>query len=196
MIPPALSDAAVLASELFESLGIPHVIGGSVASTYYSEWRLTNDVDIAVDMRAGQIDTLVARGSDHFIIERSFVVEAVQNKRMFTMVSRRTFVKVDVYVRERVGFFDSQLKRARLASLRQSPRGEVWMQSREDLVLQKLSWYEEGGRASQQQWRDVKGVLKVWNDKLDEAYLHEWATKLDLIELLEAVRKEVASEAE
>ena len=123
----------------------------SVASTYYSEWRLTNDVDIAVDLRATQIDALVARAQEHFIIERSFVVEAVQHKRMFAMVTKRTFVKIDVYVRERAGFFDSQLKRARFARRRQSPRGEAWIQSHEDVVLQKLIWYEQGGRMSQQQ---------------------------------------------
>jgi hypothetical protein len=190
VIPAAVSDAAVLASELFESLGIPHVIGGSVASTYYSEWRLTNDVDFAVDLRASQTEALVVRASDQFIIERSFVVEAVQQKRMFTMVSRHTFVKIDVYVRERVGFFDSQLKRARLALLRQSPRGEAWIQSHEDVVLQKLLWYEQGGRASERQWRDVKAVLKVWKDRLDETYMREWAQALDLVELLAAVRKD------
>ncbi|MDZ4774597.1 MAG: hypothetical protein SGI72_15830 [Planctomycetota bacterium] len=189
MNPETLS-VAVLTSELFDSLGIPHVLGGSLVSTYYSEPRFTNDADFAVALRSNQVDALVARASEHFFVDRSFVLEAVQAKRMFTMVHRKPIVKVDVYVRERTGFFASQLERARLAPLRKSPPGSAWIVSHEDIVLQKLLWFEQGGRASEQQWRDVLGVLRIWHGRLDEAYLNEWADKLDLVELLDRARRE------
>jgi len=192
VIPPALTDAAVIASELFESLSIPHVIGGSVASSYYSEWRLTNDVDIAVDLSPSRIDAFVQRASTSFLVEPSFVLEAVQHKRMFTRVHRSTFVKMDVYVRARAGFFDSQLKRARLAAIWANPRSEVRIRSHEDFVLQKLLCYEQGGRASERHWRDVINVLSVWQDRLDEGYLSQWAEQLELVELLGAAKREAS----
>lgn len=186
-------DVAVLASELFESLGVPHVIGGSIASTYYAEWRLTNDVDVAVTLRWDQVDRLVERASVHFLVDRSFVLEAVKTKRMFTMIERSQFVKLDVYVRERTGFFASQLERARLAPLRRSPPGSAWMVSHEDIVLQKLLWYEQGGRVSEQQWRDVLGVLRVWRGRMDEGYLDKWAGHLGIVDLLDEAQRQAGS---
>ena len=44
-------DVAVLASELFESLGVRHFIRGSMASSLYGESRSTHDVDIAAALR-------------------------------------------------------------------------------------------------------------------------------------------------
>jgi hypothetical protein len=46
-----------------------------------------------------------------------------------------------------------------------------------------LQW----GRQSQseKQWRDVQGILKVQGDSLDFAYLTLWATRLDMIELID-----------
>lgn len=185
-------DVAVLASELFESLGIPHAIGGSIASTYYAEWRLTNDVDVAVALRADQVDRLVERAASHFLVEKSFVLEAVLAKGLFTMVERSQYVKLDVYVRERAGFFASQLARARLAPLRRNPPGSAWIVSHEDIVLQKLLWYEQGGRVSEQQWRDVLGVLRVWRGRLALEYLDEWSRSLGLVELLAEAQRQVA----
>jgi hypothetical protein len=51
------------------------------------------------------------------------------------------------------------------------------------VVLAKLLW----GRQSQseKQWRDVLGVLKVQGNSLDFAYLTQWATQLELSELLQ-----------
>ena len=42
-----------------------------------------------------------------------------------------------------------------------------------------------GGNVSEQQWRDVLGVLKVQGDLLDMEYLRHWAAALGLTDLLE-----------
>jgi len=51
-------------------------------------------------------------------------------------------------------------------------------------VLQKLSWYQLIPGGSQKQWRDVLGVLKVQGERLDLAYLNQWALTLQLTDLL------------
>ena len=56
--------------------------------------------------------------------------------------------------------------------------------SPEDIVLQKLSWYKLIPGGSQKQWRDVLGVLKVQGERLDRAYLNQWALTLQLTDLL------------
>lgn len=57
--------------------------------------------------------------------------------------------------------------------------------SPEDLVLRKLLWYRAGGEVSEQQWRDVVGVLAVSGPEMDRTYLDSWARRLGLEGLLE-----------
>jgi hypothetical protein len=184
-------DVAVQVSELLESLRIPHVLGGSMASTYYGEWRTTNDVDFAAAMLPQHVDGFLAAVERDFIVEPILVTESVRSQRMFTMIHRSSFIKVDIYVRQARGFFQSQLQRARHAPIRRSPSGSAWIPSHEDVVLQKLSWYSAGGCVSDQQWRDVVGVLKVWHDRLDAAYLRKWAAELEVVALLDSALEQV-----
>jgi hypothetical protein len=186
-------DVAVLVSEILEGLRIPHVLGGAVASTYYGEWRTTNDVDFAVAMLPRHVEKFLARTEADFIVDPQFVAESVRSQRMFTMIHRRTYIKADLYVRHPRGFFQSQLERARHAPIRRSPAGSAWIPSHEDVVLQKLSWYKAGGCVSDQQWRDVIGVLKVWHDRMDASYMEKWANELDVESLLDAALTEVRS---
>jgi hypothetical protein len=58
-----------------------------------------------------------------------------------------------------------------------------WLASPEDAILAKLLWGQQS--QSEKQWRDVLGVLKVQGDSLDFAYLTQWASRLDLTELME-----------
>jgi hypothetical protein len=53
-----------------------------------------------------------------------------------------------------------------------------------DVVLNKLQRYQKGGSVSEQQWKDVLGVLKVQGDKLDLEYLKYWASRLNISDLL------------
>jgi len=61
---------------------------------------------------------------------------------------------------------------------------EVPMATAEDIILQKLRWYELGNRVSDRQWNDVLGVLKVQRKRLDFEYLKEWAAHLEVEDML------------
>lgn len=51
-------------------------------------------------------------------------------------------------------------------------------------VLAKLDWYRKGGEVSDRRWRDLRGVLKVQADALDQEYLEHWAKELGVADLL------------
>jgi hypothetical protein len=61
----------------------------------------------------------------------------------------------------------------------------VNLASPEDVLLNKLIWYELGNRVSEQQWRDAQGIIRVQAGALDQAYLRHWAGDLDMADLLE-----------
>ena len=93
--------------------------------------------------------------------------------------------KADIFVLSSSNWVHNQFQRRELRQL----TGEVnaptaWVSSAEDIVLQKLLWFEKGGRISTQQWDDISGVLKVSAKILDFDYLVQWSSELGLTELL------------
>jgi hypothetical protein len=68
--------------------------------------------------------------------------------------------------------------------------------SAEDIVLAKLEWYQMGGKVSDRQWRDVLGVLKVQEGRLDLAYLRRWARELGVADLFERALAEAEQTGE
>jgi hypothetical protein len=68
----------------------------------------------------------------------------------------------------------------------------VWTCTAEDIVLQKLLWFEKGGKVSRQQWDDLLGVLKVNAATLDFEYLRQWSDELGIAPL----RQEALAEAD
>jgi hypothetical protein len=49
----------------------------------------------------------------------------------------------------------------------------------------KLELARDMNRMTDRQWRDVQAILRVQDDALDLAYLHQWADELVIAELLE-----------
>jgi len=60
----------------------------------------------------------------------------------------------------------------------------------QDALLSKLHWYRQGGEVSENQWRDVIGILKIQAGRLDLAYLQKWAEELGISDLMLRARHE------
>lgn len=51
--------------------------------------------------------------------------------------------------------------------------------------MKPLALHRLGGEVSDQQWRDILGILKTQAGELDEVYLRQWAAVLHVADLLE-----------
>ena len=64
--------------------------------------------------------------------------------------------------------------------------------SPEDVILQKLRWFDLGDRVSDRQWADILGVLETQQvANLDVDFLREMADQAGLRDLLEKALDEV-----
>lgn len=116
--------------------------------------------------------------------DEELVRDAAREKRLVNVIHLPTMVKADLHVRPDEGIYASEMERAVRASLGGVDGPGVRVASPEDTLLQKLRWFERGGRASDRQWRDVLGILKAIGPRLDRAYLERWAHELGLTALL------------
>lgn len=185
-------EVTIKVTDVLEQLGVPYLIGGSLASTLYGMIRTTQDSDIVAEMRPEHVKPFAASLQHEFFIDEELITESIQRNSSFNIIHRDTMFKVDVFIPRPWPFVKSQLARAQRQSFSLETVRSANFASPEDTILAKLEWYRMGGEVSDRQWRDVLGVLKTRAGELDLAYLRKWAIELKISDLLERVLKEAA----
>ena len=168
----------------FEKLGIEYYIGGSVASSAYGIARATMDVDIVANVQAGQVGRFVEVLETDYYIDAGMIREAIRRSTSFNLIHLETMIKIDVFIAKDQPYDSEAFARRQADTLDEESSRKFYLSSPEDVVLNKLQWYQKGGSVSEQQWKDVLGVLKVQGNKLDLEYLKYWASRLNLSDLL------------
>jgi len=168
-----------------EALGIPYQIVGSVASSAYGIARSTLDVDLTADMNESQVHPLVESLRAAYYIDEERVRDAATRCTSFNAIHLESMVKVDMFVLKSIAYDRAAFARRRRENLGENgaPR-LLFIASPEDVILHKLDWYHQSGRASERQWKDVLGVIKVQHARLDMEYMQTWAETLGLTDLL------------
>jgi len=183
-VPGGPIDLALQIAALLDSLAIPYVLGGSLASSLVGEPRTTLDLDFAIRLRSEDVAPLLAALGTEYYVSSEAVQSAVARTASFNIVKLDSVEKVDLFVLGD-GLLDRrQLARRQRLVVSESPRRELWVGSPEDQVLRKLDGYRAGGGVSDRQWRDVLGILAVQAARLDRADLESAAADLGLAELL------------
>jgi hypothetical protein len=168
----------------FDNLGVEYLVGGSIASSVFGEPRQTIDADLVARLFGRHAEPLVQFLGEAFYADVAAILAAAQTQGSFNLIHIETATKVDVFVRWRDAFGQSQLARRQRKSVGDSSPVQLFFASAEDTVLAKLEWYRKGGCVSDRQWRDLLGVLKVQSAALDKAYMREWADTLGVADLL------------
>ena len=170
--------------EALDSLGIPYLIGGSFASAIHGIARMTADTDLVADIRLDQAEALAAALEGAFYLDLETIREAIRRRESFNMIHLQTMFKVDVFVVKQRPFDRVQMERRQRVAISQEPERFAYIATAEDNILAKLEWYRLGNKASERQWRDVQNVIKTQAERLDVAYMRQWAATLGLENLL------------
>lgn len=168
----------------FDKLGIEYYIGGSVASSAYGIARATMDVDVVANIEKSQVDQLMEALETDYYIDAQRVKDAINRSSSFNLIHLETMIKIDVFILKDQSYDAEAFKRRQLDTLDQEGSFRFYLSSPEDIIVSKLRWYRMSGMVSEQQWKDILGILKVQGDKLDLEYLKYWSAKLNLSDLL------------
>lgn len=174
---------ALRVTRVLETLGLAHTIGGSIAASFAGEPRSTVDIDVVVGCVEHDVAALVAAFAPDFYIDEDAVRRAVRNHSSVNLIDNATLLKVDLFVAGGTPVDAEQIQRRLLVSLGDGVTLPI--HPPEDILLQKLRWFRLGGEASDRQWRDIQGIVRVQGRRLDQEYLRRQAPVLAVTDLLE-----------
>ncbi len=101
----------LLVTTLLDQLGVPYVIGGSMASIIHGMLRTTMDLDIVADVRSEHVPFLVTELQDAFYVDEPMIRHAIQRRSSFNLIHLSTMFKVDIFVPKGRPFDRQQLDR-------------------------------------------------------------------------------------
>ena len=179
-----------LVAEIFEKLNIPYMVGGSLASSVYGIPRATQDIDIVADIKPVQVDSLVKAFEGEFYIDADMVQDAIKYRSSFNIIYLETMFKVDIFVLKNDLASQDEMNRRQPYQASEDSQSVFFVSSAEDIIIQKLHWFQLGGKTSERQWNDILGVFKVQTETLDYDYLLKRAKLKGVAELLEQAIKE------
>ncbi|MCG8418740.1 MAG: hypothetical protein MJE77_12450 [Proteobacteria bacterium] len=176
--------------EIFESLSIKYVVGGSIASSIHGEPRATADVDILVAMFGRHVEPIVKRLENDFYVDESAIREALRGHSSFNVVHLASMDKIDIFLAGNSLLDREQMQRRQSVQITADVARTFYVTAPENIVMRKLDWYRISSGVSEGQWRDVVGVLKMQGASLDRTYMDEIAAEIGAADLLERALRE------
>jgi hypothetical protein len=172
---PLPMDELALIQDVVQRLdraGLACMLTGSMAMSFYAEPRMTRDVDLVLEMEDADAERVHALFEDDYYVSLQAVREAVEHASMFNVIHSESLIKVDLIIRK-----DEPYRRVEFARRQPVRIGdvEVYLVSKEDLILSKLVWAKDS--QSEQQLRDVQNLIGTGYDR---DYLEGWLHELGL----------------
>ncbi|HZL98979.1 MAG TPA: hypothetical protein VFD43_01900 [Planctomycetota bacterium] len=170
-----------------DRLEIDWVVGGSYASSTFGESRTTQDVDLLIRLRPGQLEGLIEdlRGAYYVPVDSARQAAAARGSFSIIDLGSSPNRKFDLFICAERPLDQEDFQRRRLIRLTSDPDSWGYVSAPEVVILRKLDWYRRGGGVSDQQWRDVLGVLKVQSGRLDLDFIRRMSAALGVSELLD-----------
>ena len=168
-------------SERLERGGVPFMLTGSLAMSYYAEPRMTRDVDVVLAVESADVSRIVALLEKDYFVDSAAIVQAIATRTSFNAIHREAVIKVDCFTLKPDPFSACEFERRRRVTIRDF---DTVIVSREDLIIAKLRWCRE--TRSQMQLRDVRNLL---DGSFDAAYVDEWTARLALADVLAEAKR-------
>ena len=169
----ALLDRVV---RMLNEASIPHMVVGSLASSFHGEPRQTRDIDIVIDPTPDALRRFVELLSpDDFYADSNAASEALERRTSFNLVETESGWKVDLIIRRDRPFSREEMGRRIRVKLLGT---EAEIATAEDTIIAKLEWATEG--QSERQLRDVAAILETQGASLDEDYIGRWVRALGI----------------
>jgi hypothetical protein len=174
---------AVRVGEILDQLGVRQTIGGSIAASFAGEPRSTIDIDFVVELSHDKVAALIAAVTPEFYVAEEALRRAIDSLGTANLIHEESQIKVDLFIAGGTPLDEQQLARRLRVEVR--PGQVIHIHPPEDILLQKLRWYQKGGGVSDRQWRDVIAIIRAQANGLDRDYLARNAPALGVEDVLD-----------
>ncbi len=187
-------DFLKLMLDALKAAHVEYLIGGAVAEWAWGEPRATQDIDIVINLPIESVNKFSKELEKRdMLVPAEIILDTILENPAdipINAIHMHSGLKADLYpVREGDELRWSAFQRRQMVDYG-SPIGRVYVHSPEDLILYKLLYFSISHQSKHS--RDIAAILQAKKDKLDLAYIQEWATRLGLSSLW----KELLSSAE
>jgi hypothetical protein len=161
------------------------MVAGSAASSFHAFVRTTQDGDLVVALGPDKIEDFTDAFSPEFYLDRESIRRAVRAGNSFNLIHLESSLKIDFFPLRNRRFSHEEFSRREPRLVLNDASARAYVATAEDTILTKLEWFRAGGEVSENQLRDVVGILKVQANNLDFAYLKKWSRELRVEDLYE-----------
>jgi len=170
-------------AERIEKLDIAYMLTGSMAMMRYSVYRFTADVDVILELKTEDAKRIIRTFEPDYYVPHNAVGQAISRRRMFNVIHQETAFKIDCVVRKSSAFQQNAFERREKTDYYGR---NIWIISKEDLIISKLWWSANSG--SEKQLTDVKNLMKTG---FDAEYIKKWTSELNLNSSFEKCLREI-----
>ena len=153
-------------------LSVPYMITGAVASIIYGEPRLTNDIDLVIDMSDEDVEAFAEAFpiADFYCPPPEVIRLEIGRSQQghFNLIHHETGFRADIYASGKDELHLWGLKNRKPFDVEGE---EFWLAPVEYVILRKLEYYHEG--RSEKHLRDISGILVLSSDQIDHKVLEE-----------------------
>ena len=170
-------------ASILERFDIEYLVTGGFAVSVWGRPRATFDIDIVIKLGEPKVALLakaLRKISEDGYIDEDTAKDAIHHEGEFNFIDSQSGLKVDFWIAKKKGHAILEFKRKKTEKINGQ---KVYFVSPEDLILSKLEWHQQS--QSSRHLEDVESILKISGDKLDKAYLKQWAERLAVLEALD-----------
>jgi len=159
--------------------GISYMVTGGLAAIVYGEPRLTNDVDVVVQLSPTDPNRLSqAFDASEYYVPPIETIEEEAARRMFghfNIVHIESALRADIYCvgDDEFGVWAFRHRRS-IAIGNES----VWLAPIEYVIVQKLRYFRESGQ--DRHLRDIAAMRSISAELIDEDTINVWVARLAL----------------
>lgn len=161
------------------AVGVRYMVTGGLAAIVYGEPRLTNDVDIVVQVAPGDAPRFrEAYGTSEYYVPPVEVIEEEARRSAFghfNVLHLASALRADIYCAGEDALAAWAFDRRRPLVIGDDT---IWLAPMEYVILQKLRYHRESG--ADRHLRDIVAMRRISGDLIDAQALDTWMARLGL----------------
>lgn len=165
------NEIVVRVIEALEKHDVPYMIVGAYSSNAFGISRSTQDADFVIELRDRSPTPLFDELKDILQFDPQLRLETVTATTRWVGRAIGGLFTVELFQ-----LTDDPHNQERFARRQKQPFLSIaaWLPTKEDVVIQKLRWFERARRAKDLD--DTRNILAVQATKLDWDYLRKWTS--------------------